>query len=246
MNLIKNGLILATLLLFSTNSFSGTLSDFENDATKSRDSNRGIYENKNDCSFLDALFSGCGHRESPRKKRTKERHDIKSPASFYKAKALQPYLRADLLFQTISKDVKSLNFSTEIGQKELGFHAAFAKYTELSPNDELNLTQIHGFYRVEGDKNLTLGIGVGVGILKGEKRTTGVSFFVPAKVSLNQHLSLELYSSIVSLNHNPIFNGRLSLAAKYKRFSLLASYLMLSAPNEKIHGPALGISFSTD
>jgi len=240
---INNNLVNVIILLISFfvfgNSYAGELRDFEQDAISKRDSNVERADNDNDCHLIWMILFSCGDQTI----------DFDSPVTIPESDDSGPivyntdvYFRADTQYQYTKTDVTSVNLDLAVAKSGFGIRTKIARYNEISPNDHLNNFQFHGLFKPQQTNQFSLALGIGFGVLRGEKNTTGISFYIPANYQINSRFSLDASGSITSLNQNPIIDTRLSIRTHYKRFSLLLSYLSLISPEESIHGPSLGLS----
>ncbi len=220
----------------------GELHDFEKDAIFKRGA--GVVEIDRDsgdqCGIIWILLSACGI--DPVDKSLVEY----LPDSEYSNVTLKnsgAYFRVDGQYQYTKTDVSGISLDMESSKNGFGVRAKLTKFSEVVPDSDLNYFQFHGLFMPQEQGSFSLSLGAGVGVLRGEHSTVGISFYIPIRYRLSHFFSVEAYGSITNLNKNPILDTRLSIKASYKRVSVLISYLSLASPNESIHGPAFGLSF---
>jgi len=242
-------LIITVLFLFLPicSAQAGFLEDFEEDATNKHDSSASTKNSASnriskECSFLASILFSCGNNvlnEPVSRKKGK-----KQTAFFKNNTPHRPYVRADLLLQKANSDVSAIGLESEISNGQIGLHLKLHDFEEAVPNDNLKFSQVHAMLTIYRDKFFHLDFGAGLASLDGKYKTKGYSLFLPTRINFNQSSGFEMYASMTELNGNFILDTRISLFKQFKDVSIIASYLTLKAPNETLHGPALGVSFS--
>jgi len=235
-------IILQISPVFISVSYAGKLHDFEEDSVFKRDLNKVDSDSEDQaykCGIIWILLSACGDQSS-----SKESTDYLAGMEQSNPNYIKPsaYFRADAIYQTSETDVSSINFDLQGIKNSFGFRTKLSKFSETTPNDDLSYIQFHGLYKPQATNNFDVAMGLGIGVLRGEQNTSGLSLYVPIYYKLNSMFSLEASGSITRLNRNPIIDTRMSVSSRYKHIALILSYLALISPEESIHGPSLGIS----
>jgi len=235
-------IILQLLLVFISVSYAGELNDFEKDAILKRSPNTSGPDKANqasECGIIWILLSACGDK-SDQKESTENLTGFEQTNSDFSKNS--SYFRLDVSYQNTKTDVSSINVDLQGVQNSFGFRTKLSRFSEVSPNDDLSYIQFHGLFKPQSTSHFNVAVGLGIGILRGEQVTSGLSLYVPAYYKLNNVFSIEVNGSVTRLNKNPIIDTRISISARYKHVALLISYLSLISPEENIHGPSLGIS----
>ena len=154
-----------------------------------------------------------------------------------------PYFRLDFNYQDVQSDVIGLDGRVEIGYGPFGLQFRRTHYEEVEPNDELDLIQINGLYRMSFSKSFELDLGLGSLILNGNRHSTGLSFTIPVQYHPSRFVGIQFRPNLSSIKGNLITDLDLGFLFSKGIFSIQAGYRWLYSPDKDLNGPYIGTSF---
>ncbi len=251
-------LVISLFLLVQT-AFTGTLRDFEKDATKTDGSStldRNIYKNDGSESkeqgndaiaqalmsvFIVGLAAG-GEQSWARVNGSAKDSQDNNIRPRQTGEALIPFVRVDLGYQWLKADITAVDVRSEIGHSLLGMEVRHTRYEEEISKDDLNITEIHGLYRMSLGNFVEVDIGLGTLVLEGAETHSGVSMTTPVQVHPVDWLGVELRPVWSSVAGKDLLDVDASLLFGWRYASLKAGYRWFRSEHQSLDGPHLGVS----
>jgi hypothetical protein len=159
--------------------------------------------------------------------------------------ALIPYFRFDTAVQIgANDDVTALDGRMEAGYGPTGMQVRVTDYRERDPDDDLQLVEVHGLYRMSIGNVAELDFGLGVLFVEGENRHTGVSLTLPFLIHPTPFFGLEFRPTWSRIYDHPVGDYDIGIVAGPRFFSFRAGYRWLATEEEVIDGPYLGFTLT--
>lgn len=155
---------------------------------------------------------------------------------------LLPFIRFDAHYQNAKGDVSGIDLKLELGYSLLGINLRRARFRELSPSDELDLSYIHGLYRMSLGNHVGLNVGYGRATLKGEQKSSGSSVTFPLLFHWSERLGIEGSYTASKINRNWLKDTEISLVVTERFASLSFGYRSIRGPFKNLQGPFMGLS----
>jgi len=258
-------MVLFVSCLFSTPSFAGKLGDFEKDATTERHEKKTEkpekktvrYEEKTDDDQIDSCIGSCigsclgeiiretiGYGLYLGGKESFKRVNGYGPGIQKRAEGEPtiPFFRADYNYQDVDSDVHAWDLRLEAGYAAFGFQFRNTRYKESSPNDELNVYQYLGLFRISGSEKWESDLALGALTIAGNNNNSGFSLSCPVQFHPYKLVGFHFRPSWSWINGNSIGDYDLGIILTYKYVSLQSGYRWFKSANAALNGPYVGIS----
>ena len=242
---------------------SGTLDDFEEDATRphekeKRERRRTPSTNEGEDIF-DSCIESLGIAEGIGMAVGKAAelviimnknswNRVFSPQDIYnglsprkKGEALLPFIRLDTGFQYVDSDIDALDFRLEVGAGPFGAQFRQTHYDERIPVDELDIKQWHLMTRMSA-KYLEVDLGLGSMIIEGNNTNSGFSFTLPILFHPKDFAGVEFRPAWAFINDNTIQDYELTLSLGWQYISFRIGYRWMCSPHVSLSGPLAGLS----
>lgn len=154
-----------------------------------------------------------------------------------------PFFRVDFGYQDLESGVEAFDGRVEAGYGPVGLQYRLTHLQEGSTHEQLDLSYIHGLYRISGSDAFEIGIGLGQVLLEGEARNSGASLTVPINIYPLREFGIRLVPTWSDINGNSIRDLDGSIAYVKKYFSVRLGYREVQSHQEKLCGPYAGVSF---
>jgi len=252
-------LIFLFLFLTALPTYAGSLDDFENDATQSRETSNdnslpdstslkkdGDCDSLGEC-LLSGIFEGIWEVSKLAGAMSMERMkpfpiDKKvSPRDL--GDSLLPIARIDAYLHEATGNVSAKAIRAELGYGALAFQLRQTKYKESNPTDELTLTQLHVLYRMSFGNHVVMNLGLGTFELSGNEKHKTLSMTFPVHVKVNSNWGWEIKPNYADFNGSTVWDVEGGLLFTKNHLALNLGYRRLSSPEQIIHGPYVGASF---
>lgn len=255
-----SALVIILVVSLSSPAFSGTLEDFEKDATEKRQHRYDKNEDEDEdegfwVKFFGAIFGGLFGddadddddyaRSFSRNRRINSHSEVPSinlKKQVYN-EILLPAFRLDSSYQNVKSDIDALDVRAEAGYGPFAMQGRITRYTEEEPSDELDLIQVHGLFRLPVSDQLQVGLGAGALILDGDNRNSGFSLTAPILVYPREFLGIEFRPAWSKIHENPLNDYDLGLVLSHSHVALRLGYRWVRSENESLDGPYLGFTF---
>ncbi len=158
---------------------------------------------------------------------------------------LLPYVRFDTYYQNANGDVRGVDLKMEFGYSLVALNLRRTRFREsfpLKPSNELDLSYIHGLFRMSLGNRVGVNIGYGRAILKGNSKTSGGSVTLPLLFHWSERFGVEGSYTASRINGNRIKDAEISLLVKESLASLSLGYRSVRVSSSKIQGPFIGFS----
>jgi hypothetical protein len=160
-----------------------------------------------------------------------------------RGESLIPFLRVDLAYQDVTSDVQATDARVEGGFGPFGIQVRYTHYTEESPDDVLDFTQIHGLYRMSVSRYVEIDLGFGAGLLSGDGENSGFSFALPLTIQPTSWLGLGFRPSWTTIGGNSIGDYDLRIEPGLPFVTAIGGYRWVTTEGATLEGPFLGGSF---
>jgi hypothetical protein len=261
---IKRLLIVFIGIIFFLNTscvlFAGQLDDFEKTATKNRNTSSENNDDDDDDSFwgeffgeifsvlfiesVKGLFSLIKHGGQLSLARVQGSSDPAFEDILLREKGSPdlPFFKADINYHLIHSDIDGFDGRVEVGYGPIGIQYRNTYFNEDSPEAHMNLSYVHGLYRVSGSRVFEIDAGIGAMMLKGESRNSGPSITFPINIYPHPNLNIRLVPTWSAINGNGIgdYDGSIAYVRKY--FSLRLGYERIQTGDAVLKGPYAGVS----
>ncbi len=155
---------------------------------------------------------------------------------------LLSFVRFDTHYQNVNGHARGVDLKLELGYSLLGINFRRTRFRESSPSDEMNLSYIHGLYRMSLGNHVGFNIGYGRATLKGDHKNSGSSFTFPLLFHWSERLGVEGSYTASNINNNWLTDAEISFIVTERLGSLSLGYRSIRGPSEKIQGPFMGFS----
>lgn len=247
-NINKIVYIFLFFLLFVNSLYAGKLNDFEKEATKdtpepatrssSTDSDEG------DDSFSEFLIGVIFYTFAYGGISSWERMKLNS--SVIETRILGepglPILRFDTSYQDVESDVYAIDNRLEVGYGPFGCDYRITKYHESTPKTNLDITSVHGIYRMSFTRFVEVGLGLGNMTLEGINKHSGFSVLIPLHIQFSDIWSFQFRSSWSALRNNDVSDYDFGIMYTRGFGSIRVGYRSVSSGNEQLKGPHIGFS----
>ena len=258
------------MLLNAPSTLAGKLDDFEKDTTRDRktdDDSRTTSSDdgdvEEDCltgftnelcaDAAGALCAGAAGSAFIALKRggANSLHRIETPFELYSGdgipprrhgEALIPFFRFDIAYQDVESDVTAMDYQFELGYGWIAFFLRSTVYEEKEPDDELEMLQYYGLYRMSINDQVEVDIGIGGIDLSGNESNNGFSTTIPVRYHPSDHYGFEFRPAWSNIKGNSIWDFDLTVLAGWRYASIRAGYRWVHSPNASLNGPEIGIS----
>lgn len=240
--------ILALIFVISISHrvLAGKLDAFEEDTTHHEESDDDGW----DMDFLadifgDVLFHGVIHGGYVSWERVRHRprdysHEQLRPREV--GEALIPLVRFDVSYQDVESDVEAYDYRIECGYGPVGAHVNLTHYREREPHDELDLTRVHGLYRMSFGNSVEMDLGLGAVFMSGDDLHSGFSFTFPLHVHPTRIAGMEFRPAWATVNGGHIADYDLGLLLSYRNASLKIGHRWVKRTTQSLNGPHIGFS----
>jgi hypothetical protein len=154
-----------------------------------------------------------------------------------------PFFRLDAFYQDVESDIQAADVSGEIGYGPFAFQYRHTHYTQDRPDNDLDLSQILGLYRMSFTEYVEVDLGFGSMTLDGENRHSGFEFSVPVTIQPSPYLGGRFRPAWGYMTPNTVKDFTLVLTGSLRFASLQAGYRWVSAGGVSLNGPVVGIAF---
>jgi hypothetical protein len=154
-----------------------------------------------------------------------------------------PFFRFDFGYQDLESGVEAFAGRVEAGYGPVGLQYHLTHLRQGSTHEHLDLSYIHGLYRVSPSDAFEFGIGLGQVLLEGEARNSGASVTLPINIYPLREFSIRLVPTWSDINGNSIRDYDGSVAYVQKYFSVRVGYREVRSHQELLRGPYAGVSF---
>ena len=238
-------------LLASAASFAGPLADFEKAATQPNEVPRAPGDRlrgKNDdhhglVAVLDVVSDVVAHGGRLSLARVGHDSGVGAVAPREAGAADLAFIRFDLAYQDLESDVDAWDGRVEAGYGPAAVQYRLSRMRQRGTHEHLNLSYVHGLYRISGSNAFEFGIGLGQVVLDGEARDSGASFTLPLNLYPLPEIGVRVVPAWSDINGNTIRDYDASVAYVQPYFSLRVGYREIKAQHETLRGPYAGISF---
>jgi hypothetical protein len=242
------------LLLLAGQSWAGTLSDFEKDATKQESSEKSrrhrpepepsdeepsnifgeiIGEAIVKPISLAIVYGGSASWQRAVGAHQQPRRD---------GDPLLPKFRIDSSYQIVADDVQALDLRGEAGFGPIALQVRHTRYWEQHPADRLSTTQVHLLYRMSPTPSFEWDLGLGALILDGRGSNSGASFTSPLVLHPWRYLGLELRPAWSAINGNAIQDYDLAMLIGPRHASFKLGYRWFVSEHTSLNGPQAGLA----
>jgi hypothetical protein len=154
-----------------------------------------------------------------------------------------PFFRLDAFYQDVESDVRAVDVSGELGYGPLAFQYRHTHYTQDRPDNDLDLGQALGLYRMSFSQYVEVDLGFGAMTLDGVNRRSGFEFTVPLTIQPSPYVGARFHPAWGYLSHNTIKDFTLLLTGSLRFASLEAGYRWVSVGGVSLDGPVIGAAF---
>lgn len=154
-----------------------------------------------------------------------------------------PFFRFDLAYQDMESGVDALDGRLEAGYGPAALQYRLTRMRQARTQERLDLSYVHGLYRISGSDVFEIGIGLGQIALEGEARNSGPSLTLPLNVYPLPEIGIRLVPTWSDINSNSIRDYDASVAYVQRYFSVRLGYREIQSYQERLRGPYAGISF---
>jgi len=252
-------LICLFLFLIALPSYAGTLDDFENDATQSREASNdnglpdstsskkdGDCDSLGDCiilGVLEGVWSISKLAGAMSMERMKPFPNDEKVIYRDFGESLLPIVRVDAYLHQASGNVSAKAIRVELGYGVFAFQFRRTVYEESNPKDKMTLTQLHGLYRMSFGNHVVMNWGLGTFELSGNETHKTLSMTFPVHVKVNSNWGWEVKPNYANFNGSTVWDVEGGILFTKKHLALNLGYRRLSSPEQIIHGPYVGASF---
>jgi hypothetical protein len=161
-----------------------------------------------------------------------------------------PLLSLSARTQNVNADVRALDFQAEAGLGPLAMDVRRTQFKEDRPRDVLNVTQVHGLYRLSGSHVFELDAGLGFYGLQGRSRNSGVSFLLQIRTFPfpTPRVGFKLRPVWARIDDNGIQDFDGAVLVTWKLATLEAGFRRMRARHQNtesvLQGPYIGVSFN--
>jgi hypothetical protein len=153
-----------------------------------------------------------------------------------------PFFRMDAYYQNVESDVTAVDVSGELGYGPFAFQYRQTHYTQKRPDNDLDLSQILGVYRMSFSQYLEVDLGFGSMTLDGVGRNSGFEFTVPVVVQPSPYVGARFRPAWGYLG-DTVKDMTLVATGSVRFVSLQMGYRWVSAGGVSLNGPVIGAAF---
>lgn len=156
--------------------------------------------------------------------------------------ALIPFLRVDVLYQEVERDVTATDLTVLAGYGPIGVQMRRTVFSEEVPDDRLRVAEYHVLYRMSAGRTFEVDLGAGAMVLDGKAENSGFSLTLPLLWHPKDFFGIEFRPLWSTINENDIQDHDLSVLLGWRYCSLRAGYRWVRSPSESLDGPHIGVS----
>lgn len=155
-----------------------------------------------------------------------------------------PFARLDLSYQDIESDVTAGNLNLEAGYGPIAVWYQKTRFKENNPDSTLNLSYVHGLYRMTFGPAVEIDLGLGGIYLDGNQNSSGFGVSLPVKIHPWEVFGFEFRPVWSGINGNSVSDYTLTALGGWKHIKLQAGYRWLKTGGASLNGPFAGIALA--
>ncbi len=157
---------------------------------------------------------------------------------------LLSFLKWDIAYQTVETDVYSVDNNFEMGWGPLAFKFRLSNYQELDPEDDLEVSQIYGVWRMTFTDQFEMDLAFGSMTFQGRRTNSGSAFSMPVYFYPVKHFGIEftpVWGNIEETTNITMYD--IALVFNMKFMAIKGGYRWFDTETESLDGAFTGISF---